>query len=136
MTTYISITQSGHWAGNGVIENGRIDQCAAILGPPGQALSTEHDGSCIEAAYAAIEQAISRGETSVSDPTDPEIRYTWTIDHPIKAVTVWQDTDGRWYYAAFDADGWESNGDLEATDVEGALDEARRIFPSAEVTDL
>lgn len=64
----ISITVDGNWAGDGIIRNGTIEDCAAILG-----------GSQDEAdrLYAEIEEAIESGDESL---IDGDSTYAWTIE--------------------------------------------------------
>tara|TARA_R110000868_G_scaffold101057_1_gene278206 strand:- start:8156 stop:8374 length:219 start_codon:yes stop_codon:yes gene_type:complete len=70
MRTPISISKDGVWAGNGILEDGRIVDCAADL-----ATDTE---SC-EQAYEMIEEAISEGKHMVIAGSEGQVNFAWRI---------------------------------------------------------
>lgn len=74
--TTISIHQDGHWAGNGRLVDGYIQDCAAILGPAGLPHDDGRQQEAAEAAYAAIEAAIADGE---DECTHDGCAYSWDI---------------------------------------------------------
>jgi len=63
MTTRISISEDGIWAGSGTVEGGRIEDCAAVLG---------------EDVYTAIEQDVERSSVDNGTVTIGGVRYDWT----------------------------------------------------------
>ena len=63
----ISISRDGVWAGDGVLRDGSIEDCPAVLG-------TDQDAS--DETYEAIADAIEDGDDRV---TRPDGVYTWTI---------------------------------------------------------
>lgn len=63
----ISISENGIWAGDGNLNEGRIEDCPAILGG---------DQDTADAVYEAIESAIAEGESTVEVGGKS---YSWSI---------------------------------------------------------
>ena len=83
-TTTIIISQDGRWAGTGrLVRNPdgtvTIEDCWAVLGPRGLDHTSGEQQRASERAYAAIEAAIARGESTV---TVDGCVYTWGIEEP------------------------------------------------------
>ena len=66
--TKISITADGVWAGDGVMRDGHVEDCSAILG------GSQDDADRI---YEAIDDAIASSDNSVSDGG---VLYEWSIN--------------------------------------------------------
>lgn len=73
----ISISQDGVWAGDGYVVDGRIEDCAAMLGRPGLRHDNGDQQDEAEQVYQAIEEAIEEGELMLDG-----IRYTWSLEEP------------------------------------------------------
>lgn len=64
MNNTISIEVDGIWAGSGILQDGQIRDCGAVIP---------------EAAYAAIEAAIQKQPGDGRVVVDA-VEYTWTVD--------------------------------------------------------
>lgn len=113
----IIIAQDGVYAGAGRLvrhSDGTvtIEDCSAILGPPGLDHASGEQQATAERAYAAIERAIAAGESSV---TIDGCTYSWAVEEP-PAIEV----------LGLGADDWGAEADPEESEEERRRREAAR----------
>jgi len=110
----ISINENGVWAGTGILRDGVIEDCPAILGD---------NQDMEEAVYEAIEDAIAAGESSV---TLGDYTWTWSIEeHTHEVYSYWH---GRFYCSC----GAMRKADGEWSTVEEAERERQRRHRQAQ----